>query len=812
VTQQTAETARALWTRLSPYFDDTPRTRHVEAPAGRANWPTHFGGDIPDVRSVVVHCTEGWPSRDKWNEFVDRYTVIPVAPATPLNPADPASVKAWKNYRTKVANRGVGPHFYMAHDGSVFRLLTETSMCWHATFVNGWAIGVETGNLLSGPDGTGPAAGAGGPWPGSWTALTANAADVPGARFYAKSVNGEVLVYAWSNANSPQSDSSSAGPRMMWITEAQYRGWARFARWLAEVWRIPRNFPLRPHLLRAAAWQAPRWRAYREIVNADPMREPLIRTQLQPAPYNCPAAVFDSDDPATGFPHVYAQGVANLPNGQGRNELWTKLFNSFRGFHGHGFSGETSAKDHNCPGAWFDWHRFARDVWDYWWYPFDLARAAPAAPITSGRPRRDYGVSDGYLAEHYFDDDAALYAGVTPAGFYPVGEETVTPHLVLEFGSSPATGMIRMFRRYWGFWHGGMHFHLDSGSPIYALAAGKLVAARLHAPGVGGQDPFDRHNAASAHPSAHFVLLRHEVFFRRRGATSRIDYDQEPTHVYSLYMHLGTPSGLSYTDIVDANPTWLNRVIAVKKEYDAGLAFRTAHPNPAAQWTPHATRWTRQQGAIDNALTELQAGRIAIFPQNEDAIAVSLGDAVGIAGHLNTNAFGLHLEVFSRDQLSDPWFDAVDQSASARRPYHDEQNLDDVTAFLAARVPVPANGSVAAVYRPIPAVLKATRFQKVALRSKSEWALTAADFPAGGWAAAEKLMWYPIVNPALTTLLATSEPAASLPSDSVVWHYHPLGFMSWLNDITWRSEWPKFQVKDASGADVPAPPRPPRWR
>jgi hypothetical protein len=37
-------------------------------------------------------------------------------------------------------------------------------------------------------------------------------------------------------------------------------------------------------------------------------------------------------------------------------------------------------------------------------------------------------------------------------------------------------------------------------------------------------------------------------------------------------------------------------------------------------------------------------------------------------------------------------------------------------------------------------------------------------------------------------------------------HYEPLKFMRWLNEITWASEWPKFQVTDAGGAAVPQSP------
>jgi len=47
---------------------------------------------------------------------------------------------------------------------------------------------------------------------------------------------------------------------------------------------------------------------------------------------------------------------------------------------------------------------------------------------------------------------------------------------------------------------------------------------------------------------------------------------------------------------------------------------------------------------------------------------VALGDFLGVAGHMNRDAFGIHLELFSNDPIDDPWFERVDQSASASRP------------------------------------------------------------------------------------------------------------------------------------------------
>src|SRR6185312_7349179 len=64
----------------------------------------------------------------------------------------------------------------------------------------------------------------------------------------------------------------------------------------------------------------------------------------------------------------------------------------YRGFLSHGLPGAINIKedgtdqdDHPCPGPYFDWHRFAREVWDWWWYPFDLTSVAP---IEFTRPYR----------------------------------------------------------------------------------------------------------------------------------------------------------------------------------------------------------------------------------------------------------------------------------------------------------------------------------------------------------------------------------------------------------------------------------------
>jgi hypothetical protein len=56
------------------------------------------------------------------------------------------------------------------------------------------------------------------------------------------------------------------------------------------------------------------------------------------------------------------------------------------------------------------------------------------------------------------------------------------------------------------------YFQLAGGSPIYAMAPGQLVAARLgNLP--SDANAFHRNDPASANPTTLFVLLRHEVFY-----------------------------------------------------------------------------------------------------------------------------------------------------------------------------------------------------------------------------------------------------------------------------------------------------------
>lgn len=775
MTRQAAETAAALLSRLNPFLDTNPKAQ-VEASV--ATWPNGLGADIADIHCLMIHATEGWPTRDKADSFV-------------------RLINGPGNSR-----RGYSPHFYISNDGTVFQIFAENRQVWHGVQMNDRCIGVETGNLLA----VGAPGGGAGNWgvPTSWMPLTAAAEDIPGAKMYICHPNAEVIVCYWSTARPNTPDGSAAGNRMMLFNEAQYRSWRLLARYLAEVWRIPRHVPLRPHMRRGSMAAAARSEVYRKIVNADPVKEVLLAGEIAAAPFNY--TTYDADDEAA-FRAQYERQIhtevymVTLPNGQpeqrtkSANHFWKALLRAYRGFLSHAYPGAIRAEDHNCPGALFDFDRFARDLWDYWWFPFDLAAGAnPADPPVLVNARRDYGHTDPALLEYYWDSVPARFSQRTTSGFFGIGEEILTPAQIA------GLRLMGFGDEYFGFWHGGMHFQLAADTPIYAAAGGQVVAARFPDTYPAGSD---RDAAGSALASTRFVLIRHEIFHERAAGGNRLNYDAEPSYVYSLYMHLGAPTGMSYANVVYANPVWLNKLLMRKKECDAGLTFHTAHPNPAAHWRGLPDRWRREQPLIDGVLNTLQAGQTAVFPEGDLAIHLSLGDFLGNAGHYAPNVFAIHFEVLSNNTIDAAHFPT--ETVNPSGPFYDTPVMDRVTAFINPRV----RGG-APIYRQLRVNAPdytAGLFSRIALQFKSEWALTAADFPHGGWAANQPFMWWQDVVPTMNAN-ADTPAAAQLPADGNVRHYHPLGFMARMNELTWASELSKHRLPSPSAVDV----RPPRRR
>jgi N-acetylmuramoyl-L-alanine amidase len=727
----------ALLTRLAVVYDDTPAQQVM---AGSADWrnganpaagTASFGAVINAVRSVVVHQTAGWPSRNKAQSFVRRFIT--------RNAMD-GTKDVW----------GIGPQYYLSSDGSVFRLIDMPRVALHGTFTNGWSIGVETGN---GATAIPPSGG------NRWHALSSDAEDIPGAKVYVRDHRDnprEVIVCWWTTAGYSGPARAPVGDDDMLFTEWHYRTWALLGRYLSESLLLPRNLPVLPHAKRSDNLRTST--AFRRILLADERFSMLVR---ELSAFNIQEVDFEPANAATLETRYDAAVQAATSKLKQHNRAWRKIFDVYRGFHGHGFSGAIgrTQHDHDCPGPVFDWHRFARELWDWWWHPFDVDDAV----TTTAVPRRVYRNPNGDtpLVEHYFDENE-------PARILRITNGIHGPQ------SSPLT------------------FRLEQGSPVYALANGELVAARFPAPG-------DQVSMA-------FVLVRHEVFHKPNPwnaimtslgipapAPGRIDYDGEPDTIYSLYMHLGRPAGMSFEDIVADNPDWLNRLLIRKKECDLGVPFydnhATHHGIPDAAWNSRPPgsgmrltaleSWRVDQVGLDGFLGALGRGDIALAPLKSNLatpIRVILGDFLGEAGVIQrqgtTSVHGIRVETFASGMV--PTGFSSTMGAPRWNP------------------PSTLSGPPAVFYR-------------------SEWAEVPSASEAQELAAlgvdVDLVTWWPTVA-MWTQLDGTLSASARLIPEGWAFHFRPLDVMRWLNAVTWESEWSKYQVKDASGNPVARPARP----
>jgi hypothetical protein len=600
--------------------------------------------------------------------------------------------------------------------------------------------------------------------------------DLPGLKFWVNYQGfGELVVALWTTGRytGPWRQAQRVPEQL--FNESQYRSWALLTRWLAEMFGVPRNFPLLPHKMRVSGYgtagglhgMTRDGASFRSIVLADEILSRSIGTFGFTAPQLA----------ANNFPAVYRRHEVQHgvdPNEWFSNPKWTQVFDLYRGIHGHGFSGEPSEnKDHDCPGPMFDWHRFAREVWDWWWHPFDFDATNTlddVRPRVYSLPARDGNTP---LTEHFFGTPSALHLARATRGIHDSADPAVAAT------SSPMT------------------FELPATSRIYALANGELVAARFPAE-TGGVD-------------LAFMVVRHEVFHELSPLAGqpaigmfgmplgppgtvfpdRIDYDRPASTVYSLSMHLGRPQGMTFAAVDDANPDWLNRLLVRKKEADLGLQFTRSPAGqavPADVWRsrpPGMPRratvgeaWNDDHTLLEGALRSLREGRTAIFTPTLSAtpVRIVLGDYLGNAGVIrhaaNGTQHGIRIEIFSRDLVS---------------PRDFMLTVSDDTRGWA-----PNQGT-----------------GEPAVRYPSEWSrdphpAELANLRAAGVDLALVRWWRDFQQ---ATAFDQRLPAdARLEGDGTVVHYHPHSFIGWINTRTWRSEWPKYATTDPAG--VPAAPRP----
>ena len=761
--------AGALKARFERIYDEKP-ARTVTGPLkpGQHLPGSPFGTTVADVKSVVIHETDGWPPRNRSGEFVRRYI-------------DPASGGFY----------GIGPQFYVSSDGTIARIIGERQVTWHAEFLNMQSVGIENGHRDN-RNAAGPATDS-----EPWHELSSDAEDAPGQKFYALLHRYDLpleVVFSWFPTSTFAGPHGATGTEKgMLFTEWQYRSLASLVRYLAERMLVPRNFALFPWATRPGEIDNPAPRL-RRIALADErfaaIADRLVARNFALTDFDVDnAPVFQTHYAATiiapgtaatlpGFPYYAANTNKRL------NMAWLDLFREFRGIHGHGFAGAVKNvyDDHaTCPGPVFDWHRFAREVWDWWWYPFDFNDSFSATAATW----RDYTATpapdiDTPLVEYFFENTPPAPA---PDPYTLRTVPPVTPPGgagLLGSSSSPST------------------FRVDTATTVYAMANGELVAARLMAPAPG--------------VSMSFALVRHDIHHAPEligcapvldalltlGVTpepppdirsGRIDYDAPPTTVYSLYMHLGGTNRMNVDAITVGNPDWLNRVLMRRKECALAIDAGTGNLNPVlaamppADFTVPEPSWANRSNALDqmrmdqiainNFLAPLRRGDVAVAPAparranaapGPTPFNILLGDFLGTAGVIRVAPdgpwTGIGIEVFSP---------AVIAPLGASATLSVSEWARDLTA---------AEAAAARALGADPALMK-------------WWATAAGD---QSWD-------------------ARLEPEAKLPLSGRVYHYPPLDFLRWINDVTWTSEWPKYQIKNgATLAPRPAKPRPRRVR
>ena len=394
----------------------------------------------------------------------------------------------------------------------------------------------------------------------------------------------------------------------------------------------------------------------------------------------------------------------------------------FRGI----FSHMNCHEDKECGGPALHRNRLFRGIIDEWWMPVQLdgnERPYYMGPFDPQPSVPSYfRWNSGTLhAELFHDADLDLlqetksYYDLDKIEWYYANTETAR-----EGGTFPV-GTNRI-------WHDGVHFAPpDSNCKVYAAASGTIVAARLGGDSSVENDP--------GYGSQRFALIRHTVYYQQEAdpdGGTRINYTNDPTYFFSLYMHLAPVADIASVD--NNNPPWFNY-------------------------------WRRRNAGADAN---------GVFCPN---VEVSVGDWIGECGKFQGRRM-IHFQVMSREELTvGPWNDA-------RYRFHDpDTNIMCDSANLDSLVRDAAGDGIDTLD-----ILRAARhLRNVKSYHKSEWALTLEDHLAPiipsilrmfTWSSIKHFMWIPDavkVYPNLSTELCDA--------NGFCWHYHPITFMNFINRL-----------------------------
>lgn len=265
-------------------------------------------------------------------------------------------------------------------------------------------------------------------------------------------------------------------------------------------------------------------------------------------------------------------------------------------------------------------------------------------------------------------------------------------------------------------WHGGVHLALPARAPVPALLGGQLVAARLHRTG-------------QTFGSTNFVLTRHEI----PHGTNRYRF-------FILYYHLAP----ALTE--DVFPAWRLR-------------------KPAER-------------AAQSALPTLDV----YFP-DVDVLAGEVLGQVGSAGPPGRHQPQLHLEVFAAEEVAQALLPGCFQVKNQSCATGDFRCLDEEIRGLVQ------GQSPRALLEESRLGAPARALRKLALRFPSEWRLRRSEeFDR----ALRSVAVYRRATPAerAAVYCEQARPAAwldaqvarrlALPEDALLWHYHPIEFLTQL--------------------------------
>ena len=391
---------------------------------------------------------------------------------------------------------------------------------------------------------------------------------------------------------------------------------------------LPRNVPLLPHKTRVPGTGAAgnlhgmlrEGASFAAIVLAD---EGLSRRPqtfgLPPAP--APPAAAD----------VQARYVPRAPAGAAFNPRWDELFDTYRGFYGHGFAGDHINGDHDCPGPMFDWHRFARELWDWWWHPFDFD---PAAPARAGR-------GAGVLARH-------------PQRRHPA-QGALLEHAGRRAGRPAGRGHPRAAR---------LAAHLRAADRVAGLRDG------------GRRDRVRVVSARGAGVDLGLIVVRHEVFDRARasaaprrravvppGLRRRADLGLLAVHAPGpprrdplRPRRPGEPDWLNRMSCASRSASWASRSARRRRRRIAAATWNDGRPAAGGSSGPPSSRAGRStRRTTARRCSASPSGVLTLFPGERlgTPVRVMLATSSADAGVIRRDAAGqrrgVRVEIFSHD-------------------------------------------------------------------------------------------------------------------------------------------------------------------